>query len=87
MSQLERLDFDNMSIKQKEELLVEEIKKIVSQILEGVEPQSCKCSYLPLRQMVADAINGVVWERYRLIKYGNEHEIRRLARKIIRWDW
>ena len=86
MNPKEKLNFEKMSIEEKEEFLVKEIKKIIAQILQWIEPQNCKCSYLPLRSLVEDAINWTIWEKYRLIKYENEDIIRRLARKIARWQ-
>lgn len=62
---------------------ISEINLIVDQILQWIEPSSCRCSYYPLRNTISMAINWEIWEKYRLIKFKNQDIIKDLAEYIL----
>ena len=57
-----------------------EIESIVDQLNEWVESKYCKCSYMPLVQLVQSAINWEIWEEFRLVSKKDENTINRLIK-------
>ena len=64
---------------------IRDIKITIQQIQDWIEPNSCRCSYYPTRNLVLAAINWEIWEEFRLIKYFNEEIIENLA-NIMLWE-
>jgi hypothetical protein len=62
-----------------------EIKSIVDQLNEWVEPKYCKCSYMPLVQLVQSAISWAIWEQFRLVAQKDEDAINELI-ELFRLD-
>jgi len=76
-------DVNSMSKEDKLEYYISEINLIVDQILQWIEPNSCRCSYFPLRNTVSMAINWEIGEIFRLIRLKNQDAIEDLAKYIL----
>jgi len=48
--------------------IIHDINSVLEQIKEWVEIKSCRCSYYPVRNLLEAALNGEIWEQYRLLK-------------------
>lgn len=77
---------DNLNHNNDVNFYIEEINYVLEQILSWVEPNFCRCSYLPIRNTLLAALNWEIWEEYRLLKYRDEELIEKLAKTFVYFD-